>query len=187
MQDGKHFFVQIETFMATYILFTFGYYYKSIYKRRTTLQNIFIAILSFSILLYFDTLCNQYGWNSNVNEFVNPAIYITTTLAGFFFTISIAEILCSTVILSKIEYIGKHTMSILLLHFLSFKVVNLFQCLIYKHPLYRVASFPTFCSNNGWWIIYAVTGVLLPLFILWIGFTFWKNIRFNLKGKIDES
>ena len=61
-------------------------------------------------------------------------------------------------------YIGQRTLVIMMLHFLSFKVVAVLADLIYNLPAYCIAAFPTLYGEKGmWWILYTIVGVSLPL------------------------
>lgn len=79
--------------------------------------------------------------------------------------ISIADIIGGLKHTELIERVGQHTLSILIWHFLAFKVVTIIQLLIYKEPIYRIASFPVFISSDGWWILYTIVGVIVPVSI----------------------
>jgi fucose 4-O-acetylase-like acetyltransferase len=65
-------------------------------------------------------------------------------------------------------YIGRNTISIMALQFISFKIVAIIQIYIYRYPLYYLAKFPVISGNNGWWILYSIVGVIVPIFIKYI-------------------
>lgn len=62
-------------------------------------------------------------------------------------------------------YIGNHTMPILTWHFLSFKLVSLLIISIYDLPIEKLACFPIMkeYSSGGYWILYGVVGIVLPI------------------------
>lgn len=63
-------------------------------------------------------------------------------------------------------YIGNHTMIILALHFLSFKSVSFIKIICYSLPINRLAEFPVIeFRNKYFWILYSISGVLLPIMI----------------------
>lgn len=64
-----------------------------------------------------------------------------------------------------INYVGSHTLSILTWHFLSFKSVSLIIIMIYDLPLEQLAYYHSILefSTRGWWIIYTIVGVIMPL------------------------
>jgi len=67
-------------------------------------------------------------------------------------------------------YIGNHTMIILTLHFLSFKIVSLAIVLVYGLNLAQVAEHPVINEKlplcSAWWVIYSIVGVVVPLGLL---------------------
>lgn len=70
---------------------------------------------------------------------------------------------------SKIQeylvYIGNNTLTVLTWHFLCFKLVSLILIIYYKEPIARLAEFPviTEYSRNGWFIIYFLFGIFIPI------------------------
>ena len=56
-------------------------------------------------------------------------------------------------------------MTILTWHLLSFKAVSLLIILIYGLPIEQLGEFPVIVeyATKGWWILYFVVGVGLPL------------------------
>lgn len=189
-KDNRHFVLQFQSVASAYIMFCTGYYMKGILKRIVNAKHWLIIagiVVSFGILYLCDRLCSMWGWNSNVNNVSNPVMYLISSYAGFFTVYGIA------VLLQKLKYassllcvIGRHTLSVVLFHFLSFKVVNVIQCVIYNQPMYRVASFTTFYSKKGWWLAYTIVGIGIPVLL---GIVYKKaksslgNIVFNKNVK----
>lgn len=66
-------------------------------------------------------------------------------------------------------YIGNHTLIILALHFLVFKLVSIVIILIYDLPISRLADYPAIIDygNKGWWVVYTIAGVVIPLSYIW--------------------
>lgn len=64
-------------------------------------------------------------------------------------------------------YTGGKTFVILTWHLIVLKVVSFAIILIYKLPIERLAEFPLIreYANKGWWFVYFIVGVGLPL--LW--------------------
>ena len=60
-------------------------------------------------------------------------------------------------------FIGKYTLSILILHLSAFKIVTYIQVLIYKLPEYRLSSFPVYDVSHGLWILYCLIGIVIPI------------------------
>ena len=66
-----------------------------------------------------------------------------------------------------IKYIGDNTLAILTWHFICFKLVSLMIIVIYKLPMQELTQFPILnnYATQGWWVVYLVMGVGLPLLI----------------------
>ncbi len=75
-------------------------------------------------------------------------------------------------------YIGNHTLIILALHFLVFKFVSFIIILIYNLPILRLAEYPAILEfgNKGWWIIYTIAGVAVPLVYTWCRKEYAKRV-----------
>jgi len=99
---------------------------------------------------------------------------IVGTLALFKVGIYIANIEGS-IITRFFNYVGGYTFNILTWHFLSMKVVSLIIIHIYSLPIKRLSEFPVIESyaHNGWWIIYFIVGVSVPV----VGTYIYHSVR----------
>lgn len=61
--------------------------------------------------------------------------------------------------------VGKHTIAIMSLHFLSFKSITYIIVKLRKEPPYMLASFPHHPNEGSWWIAYVLVGVGFPVFV----------------------
>ena len=62
--------------------------------------------------------------------------------------------------------IGKNTLSVLILHFLAFKLVGLIVVAYYELPAFCLASFPSLYGERGlWWVAYIIVGVGVPVIL----------------------
>lgn len=72
---------------------------------------------------------------------------------------------------SAMKYIGNHTLSIMALHFLAFKLVTYGYIIINRLPIEQLESFPvqSECASM-WWgmILYTCAGVVLPLLCVYV-------------------
>ena len=168
MKNDVHLFLQFETVASSYGIYTMGYYMRSFWPRMSNKQNIVIALISLNILCYYDRICMEKGYSSNVNFFDDPFIFMITSLSGILLVLSISCIIVGLKEIKILEYIGKHTLIILFWHFLAFKSVTAIQIVLYGDPIYRLASFPVYNSEGVWWIVYTIFGLALPLILSWI-------------------
>ena len=62
-----------------------------------------------------------------------------------------------------VAYIGKHSMAIMIGHFLCFKLVSYGLIVAWKIPYFCVAAFPVLTDTGVWWMVYTLVGVGMPL------------------------
>lgn len=100
------------------------------------------------------------------SSIVNPVFLVVTTFLGMAMLASVAEDLENNFLGRWLTFIGKHTMSILFLHILAFKLVSIGYCMAVGKPMYMVASWPViFDAPEYVLIIYTIVGVALPLLV----------------------
>lgn len=63
-----------------------------------------------------------------------------------------------------LQYIGRHSIAILGLHFLSFKIITFLIIHIRNYPHIYLATFPVI-YDYVWVIPYMILGIGLPLFV----------------------
>ncbi len=154
----------IDRIASTYWLYAFGHglcRFCCLYKNWIWKQYLPLLVLSFVALL----ILNNFGSISlNVNYYTNPFFFIISSLFGWCFLYSVSYFFTKWFVGKIMIYIGQRTLVIMMLHFLSFKVVAVLVDLIYNLPAYCIAAFPTLYGEKGmWWILYTIVGVSLPL------------------------
>ena len=93
-------------------------------------------------------------------------LYILGALFGILLTKNVSDYVQRVSWLSKpLIYIGENTLSILIWHFLSFKLVSLMIIKVNGLPIEMLAYFPVIpeYSSKGWWVIYAIVGLVVSL------------------------
>ena len=106
-----------------------------------------------------------------------------TAVSGTLFTIYISSAIESRlqIIRRILYYIGNHTLDILALHFLSFRLVSFVIVLLYGINFSHVAEHPVIkdvsISHEYWWILYCTIGIVLPLLLG----AAWKVIMIKIK------
>lgn len=152
--------------------------YETMWKDQNPVLIIFLAL---SIIFIFKTL--KIGTVRYVRgEIVGGVQFFVWSMAGWFLVYGISQIISEgkSFIADFLIYTGKHTLPILLLHQFSFKIVTYIQTIVYKEPAYMLASFTVLYADNGWWIIYSIVGVCVPLILYVIS----KKIVLLIRGKI---
>ena len=128
---------------------------------------------------------NNFGRISlNGNMYPNALFLIVCSISGFLmiYSISYAIRRYFNSLVLILQYLSIHSIPIIALHFLFFKMVN---CLyIYKMnlPHYMIAAFPTVTTEGIWWILYCVVGIAIPLLFE----ALFNQIVFIFKEKVKK-
>ncbi len=136
-----------------------------IYEQKIPLS-LPIALLCF-IFYYFST---RFSTDINVGgmRFDNHFVFIATSIAGCYWLLTLSDYLSrNSFIFSKsLEKIGQNTLSIMALHFLSFKIITLIQIHFYNYPVKFLSFYPVIPYKTAyWWIPYTIVGIIVPLFL----------------------
>jgi fucose 4-O-acetylase-like acetyltransferase len=127
-----------------------------------------VASLSALCLVF---LSKKYGFIEAVNQkYLNPWVFMIASCAGIYLNLYIGKIIEHTPVLEKImSLIGQRSLSILALHFFSFKLVSVLYIVGHNAPYYWLARFPIISDSGGWWIAYTLAGVVIPIILsrLW--------------------
>lgn len=160
-------FINLSIFTC-YILFYIGERFRKYEKDRKNIIRIVITLLSFVFLILLD----KYGTiELSKNEYTNPIYFIIVSLLGWYMVYNVSYYLSKLKIINKIlQYIGEHTMPILIFHFIAFKIINLVLVIVLRQDYKLIGNFPVLYKDNHWWIIYTIFGIGIPLLInkIWI-------------------
>lgn len=97
-------------------------------------------------------------------KYVNPVYMLTASVCGWFMLYSIAFFLKSIPGVKKpLMEIGRRTLSVVIFHFLAFKLVAAIVVRYYGVPAFCIAAFPNLYGNRGWWLGYTIVGVSVPV------------------------
>ena len=128
------------------------------------LQNkhyIVIFIVSFSALLVLNK-CGKV--NLAFNYYVDPAYFLAVSFAGWGFLYSLSVFISETKLSGMMQLIGKNTLSVVILHFLAFKLVAYTVAEIYELPSFCIAAFLNLYGERGlWWTAYTFVGIAVPV------------------------
>jgi fucose 4-O-acetylase-like acetyltransferase len=87
-------------------------------------------------------------------------------MTGCGFVYALAKVFSDIQLGKIIAVIGDYSFSIMLLHFLSFKLVNYIFCEYHGLELTNIAAFPTVgYSNIAWFFMYLLAGVFVPVLL----------------------
>ena len=78
-----------------------------------------------------------------------------------------------------LDYLGKNTYSVLMMHIIAFKIVNAFLLFFLGISNEHLSDFPTiYCAaKHGWWILYVIVGVNLPLVMKYVYDSFFERLQ----------
>lgn len=159
-----HLTQNIEVAFVVLLFYYSGLLYKK-YESKIKIK------FSTSILFFIILLASSfYGTLSiSTNENVNAVFLLYNSFMGIYLILYVSQYLANlNTEFRVLKYIGRNTTIILCLHFLSFKIINLMQVQIYKYPKYMIGSYPILLGTNGWWILYTIVGVFIPIFLKYI-------------------
>lgn len=173
-----------------YILFFLGYLLKTIKVRMDRIHfviKMILWIVSFVALILL-TYLDQFELGDNYYH--NPLVLLIASIAGWIFLYYISLMLSKLHSISvPLLFVGKHTLSIVVLHFMCFKIINYIVVWQEKAPAFMVAAFPTYHLNGFWWIAYSLVGIIIPVIIAHILGRILDRLKIQLtqlkKGKIQ--
>lgn len=120
-----------------------------------------------------------------VNKYTNIIIFPIIALMGIYLVMYISELVLRWRIKSLLIFIGENTLSIVALHFLSFKLVTFLQVIYYNLPKVYLGEFPVLISDKGWWGIYVVIGLYLSIILEKIVLKLFKITREGLDSILN--
>ncbi len=156
------------------VFYFLGFQYRKI-ESLISYRGIFI-IVAFLILFF---LTKQGIIMSMYSSFDDTFLYIPIALLGIYGCLGLSYQLDRYRLKVFFYYVGKHTMQILALHFLSFKTVGACVIVLYCLPMGMLSEIPVVSYKTEiYWMIYSVVGVVLPL-ILYQMYDLAKRISCN--------
>lgn len=107
-------------------------------------------------------------------------VYSVTALMGIVLVYNISSKLCVVKYMGDVlAYVGKHSLSIMVLHFASFKLVSALLIVLYDMPNVQLSSHPVVGNVAWYWqLCYMVVGIFVPLMLNGM------YVKLKLVGKI---
>lgn len=163
--------VNLSTMFSVYILFYCGVYYKIIIDKVQTVFsfNKIYRIIVCAVCVILLGVMNLMGKvELAINQYDGWLFLLTASICGWILLVELASVIRNDRVRKGLSIIGQNTLWILFLHFLVFKFINVLQVMLKGLPLYRIASYPTLYTKNGWWVVYTIAGITIPLCIKYI-------------------
>lgn len=132
--------------------------------------------VAFLVLVF----CNQIGSIAlDENSYETPIFLLVVSICGWMLLYEMSQELRKIKLLTNLVVCcGQNSMSIVVLHFLCFKIINIIGVMVYKHPKEMIATFPVLYNDGVWWSVYMFAGILVPVLLSMM----WKK----LKGKQEK-
>ena len=150
--------------LSSYWLYYIGHVlavYKDRYINWSALRYGIVLVISFCILLGLNMIGSIV---LSANNYENPVYLIATSISGWCFLFSLAHFIGMIPGLKKLmATVGKRTLSVVLFHFLAMKTVAVIIIMYYGLPAFCVSAFPNLYGEKGWWALYTIVGVGLPV------------------------
>lgn len=159
---SAHGFAQTASFYCLYFIGHLLGLCKDRYSDWNRKQFLPIFIVSFALLLWLNTIGSI---ALDQNRYENPVYFLAASLTGWAFLYSISYFLkLIPGIKQTMTCIGKRTLTVVILHFLCLKIVEVIVVTYYGMPHFCVAAFPNlYGSRSLWWLAYTVVGVGVPV------------------------
>lgn len=141
------------------ILYYIGYFYKKKDKIQhgKPIISLFGAIFLFFVAIRFPITQPDYR---------TIYLYIITSLFGFEFVFFISKILIKIDRFKIFDYIGNHTISILILHFIFFRLLTLIIIKFRNDGIQLISAHPLPEQYvHSYWLLYLIIGIGLPIII----------------------
>lgn len=144
-----------------------GYYVKTKWK---TFQKYVpaLAVIPAFVLIWFLIPRLPGKIDYSMHQIIHPFIFYPFSLLGIYYCFALAKGISKLGWLNKtFAYIGKDSIHIMALHFLSFKIVDYVYFMNFRENTTHLALFPT-STGSYLFIIYFVVGLGLPLLLAFL-------------------
>ena len=167
-----HFSIIYRPFVISGLIYIGKLY--SIFKNHIKLSSV-IAAISFIGLCIATVL--DYQINVGGMIFGNPVLFLVISFSGCYMLLTLAHFIDkkNNRLSDILDYIGKYTFTIMVLHYVIFKIGALIQIWVSSLPIKYLAYYPVIpIDTSYWWVLNTVIGIVVPLFLAFI-FTRIKN------------
>lgn len=96
------------------------------------------------------------------NFYSNHLFFLAGAFSAIYFILIFSEVLekfSNVCFVRHIIYLGRHSMSIVIWHFLAFRIAIILQILFEKADIGAIVAFPVYDASGIWFIIYIFAGI----------------------------
>lgn len=155
-----------------YIAISYSRNWKDFFDRTSSLSLCVWAVTFFCGLGIYKFQFADCMMDLDLKMAWNPIVAVLGILATLILSNVILKVHCA--IDNWVSYVGDHTLSVLIWHFMAFKIVSFCYVMINSDPnIGKMSDFPTIISlshEDCGWLIYMLVGVSIPLALNWIWF-----------------
>lgn len=158
----------VSASMVAIMYYCFGYFSKNGIKRICTI-NWPVLLLIFAVLSVLLVILKPYNQvDVSASIYSSRILAIVGSVVGIVSTLVLSELIAKLGHSGWIEFIGRNTMSVLIGHFAAFKLVTCAIIISGSIPVSAILSHPCYKVSGLWWLVYLVTGLLIPTFFSYI-------------------
>lgn len=148
--------------LAVMVFYSFGECFKNVVRKIESLSNTYLITIGvlLCVALYFISATNKV--NIGKNEYTHWYMLLLTSVMGFVMLYSFALLIAKTRIARMLSFIGMHTIMILGLHMLAFKLLTFIIVKMGFLPSYCIGAFP---AVSQYWFVYVLIGIIVPTLV----------------------
>lgn len=150
---------RISPSITMMIFYYLGYMSNNLKIKFNNIYIVLFNIITLSVLYNFGSV------SMNSNSFPNGWFLITSSLSGIYLCMFISKKIENTKLSGVFEYIGKNTLPIIALHFISFKFAMIIQYLLGYISYSDIAYLKGYNNDNLFYILYVICGICIPLLL----------------------
>lgn len=150
----------MHSFFAAFLAFLAGVLINKTDFNKIISKHKYKAVVICFLSLF---MLNKYGKVDMASgNITNVVFFLISSVTGWFMLYSIAS--CKCIRDNRLlVYTGRHTLSIMALHFLAFKIVTWIYLSISGGDMLYLAAFPVIRNVPFLWVFYTLCGVAVPL------------------------
>ena len=145
---------------------------------------VLILLLSYGALKLLQPLG---GIGLNQNKYGSPFFLLATSVSGWCFLYSFSSLLSRIpVIGTGVAFVGRHTMPVVIFHFLAYKLVACLIVILRHLPAYCIAVFTCLDGGGAWWMVYTIVGTAVPILLGLLYQSVRKHVSWNRRKMVNE-
>ena len=159
----------LETALLVIPICALGYFLKKYKGKIKKINNIFVALICIIIcgaFIWYQTNINNFEIELSKNQIIGFNMFYIISIVGIIFCLSLAKVIEKIPVVNKVMgTVGKYTFSIMALHFIFIKLVDVIYAYSIKETNHDVISEFPCAFPNELFIIYILVGTFIPLLI----------------------